>query len=46
MWPKKNKNRFVSGFFTKIAYFQVMNFNPVKVSTLYRYVSGKKKFDE
>jgi hypothetical protein len=25
----------VSGFFTKIAYFQVMNFIPVKVSTLY-----------
>jgi hypothetical protein len=25
----------VSGFFTKNAYFQVMNFIPVKVSTLY-----------
>jgi hypothetical protein len=25
----------VSGFFTKIAYFQVMNFIPVKVSILY-----------
>jgi hypothetical protein len=32
----KEKNRPISGFFTKIAYFQVMNFIPVKVSTLYR----------
>jgi hypothetical protein len=35
MWARKNKNRPVSGFFTKIAHFQVMNFIPVKVSTLY-----------
>jgi hypothetical protein len=35
MWARKNKNRPVSGSFTKIAYFQVMNFIPVKVSTLY-----------
>jgi hypothetical protein len=35
MWARKNKNRPISGFFTKIAYFQVMNFIPVKVSTLY-----------
>jgi hypothetical protein len=36
MWSKKiNKNRPVSGFFTKIALFQVMNFIPVIVSTLY-----------
>jgi hypothetical protein len=33
---KENKNRPVSGFFIKIAYVQVMNFIPVKVSTLYR----------
>jgi hypothetical protein len=35
MWVRKNKNRPVSGFFTKIANVQVMNFIPVKVSTLY-----------
>jgi hypothetical protein len=35
MWARKNKNWPVSIFFTKIAYFQVMNFIPVKVSTLY-----------
>jgi hypothetical protein len=35
MWARKNKNRPVSGFFAKIAYVQVMNFIPVKVSTLY-----------
>jgi hypothetical protein len=35
MWAGKNKNPPVSVFFTKIAYFQVMNFIPVKVSTLY-----------
>jgi hypothetical protein len=35
MWARKNKNRPISGFFTKIAYFQVLNFIPVKVSTLY-----------
>jgi hypothetical protein len=35
MWASKNKNRPVSGFFTKTAYVQVMNFIPVKVSTLY-----------
>jgi hypothetical protein len=34
MWATKNKNRPVSGFYTKIAYFQVVNFIPVKVSTL------------
>jgi hypothetical protein len=39
MWARKNKNRPVSGFFTKIAYFQVMNFIPVKVSTLYVWES-------
>jgi hypothetical protein len=39
MWARKNKNRPVSGFFTKIAYFQVMNFIPVKVSTLYSYIN-------
>jgi hypothetical protein len=31
----KTKNRPVSGFFTKITNVQVMNFIPVKVSTLY-----------
>jgi hypothetical protein len=36
MWARKNKNRPVSGFFTKIAYFQVINFIPVKVSILYK----------
>jgi hypothetical protein len=35
MWARKNKNRPVSGFFTKTAYVQIMNFIPVKVSTLY-----------
>jgi hypothetical protein len=35
MWARKNKNRPVSVFFTKIARVQVMNFIPVKVSTLY-----------
>jgi hypothetical protein len=35
MWARKNKNRPVSGFFTKTAYVQVMIFFPVKVSTLY-----------
>jgi hypothetical protein len=35
MLASKNKNRPLSGFFTKIAYVQVMNFIPVKVSTLY-----------
>jgi hypothetical protein len=35
MWASKNKNQPVSGFFTKTAYVQVMNFIPVKVSTLY-----------
>jgi hypothetical protein len=35
MWARKNKNLPVSGFFAKIAYFQVMNFIPAKVSTLY-----------
>jgi hypothetical protein len=35
MWARKNKNRPVSGFFTKIINVQVMNFIPVKVSTLY-----------
>jgi hypothetical protein len=35
MWARKNKNRPVSGFFTKTAYVQVINFIPVKVSTLY-----------
>jgi hypothetical protein len=39
---KENKNRPVSGFFTKITYVQVINFIPVKVSTLYYslYVGG------
>jgi hypothetical protein len=32
---EENKNRPVSGFFAKITYVQVMNFIPVKVSTLY-----------
>jgi hypothetical protein len=36
----KNKNRPVSGFFTKIAYFQVMNFIPVKLSSLYNKVNS------
>jgi hypothetical protein len=36
MWARKNTNRPVSGFFTKTAYVQVMNFIPVKVSTLYK----------
>jgi hypothetical protein len=41
----QTKNRPVSGFFTKIVYFQVMNFIPVNVSTLYniprdRYIAG------
>jgi hypothetical protein len=31
----KTKNRPVSGFFTKITNVQVINFIPVKVSTLY-----------
>jgi hypothetical protein len=35
MWARKNKNRSVSGFFTKIACVEVINFIPVKVSTLY-----------
>jgi hypothetical protein len=35
IWARKKKNRPVSGFFTKTAYVQVMNFIPVKVSTLY-----------
>jgi hypothetical protein len=35
MWARKSKNRPVSGFFTKFTYVQVMNFIPVKVSTLY-----------
>jgi hypothetical protein len=35
MWAGKNKNRPVSGLFTKTTYVQVMNFIPVKVSTLY-----------
>jgi hypothetical protein len=35
MWARKNKIRPISGFFTKMAYIQVMNFIPVKVSTLY-----------
>jgi hypothetical protein len=30
MWASKNKNRPVSGFFTKIPYVQVKNFIPVK----------------
>jgi hypothetical protein len=30
MWARKNKNRPISGFFTKTAYVQVMNFIPVK----------------
>jgi hypothetical protein len=34
IWARKNKNRSVSGFFAKIIYVQVMNFIPVKVSTL------------
>jgi hypothetical protein len=38
MWARKNKNSFVSGFFTKIVYDQVMNFIPVKVPTLYTYI--------
>jgi hypothetical protein len=33
---KEKKNRPVSGFFTQITDVQVMNFIPVKVSTLYR----------
>jgi hypothetical protein len=36
MWTGKNKNQPVSGFFTKIAYDEVMIFILVKVSTLYR----------
>jgi hypothetical protein len=40
MSARKNNNRPVSGFFTKIAYFQVMNFIPVKVSTLYIFSSS------
>jgi hypothetical protein len=32
---EKTKNPPVSGFFTKITNVQVMNFIPVKVSTLY-----------
>jgi hypothetical protein len=32
----KNKNRPVLAFFTKTVYVQVMNFIPVKVSTLYK----------
>jgi hypothetical protein len=36
MWARKNKNRPVSGFFTKTVYVHVMNFIPVKVSTLYK----------
>jgi hypothetical protein len=32
MWARNNKNRPVSGFFTKITYVQVINFIPVKVS--------------
>jgi hypothetical protein len=35
MWARKNKNRPVSGFFTKLTHVQVINFIPVKVSTLY-----------
>jgi hypothetical protein len=42
VWAGKNKNRPVSGFFTKITYVQVMNFIPVKVSTL--YIVGKFKY--
>jgi hypothetical protein len=38
MWAGKNKNRTVSGFFTKITNVQVMNFIPVKVSTLYSWI--------
>jgi hypothetical protein len=33
-WARKNKNRPVSGFFTTITYVQVINFIPVKVSTV------------
>jgi UDP-N-acetylglucosamine 2-epimerase len=35
MWARKNKDRPVSGFFTKTAHVQVTNFIPVKVFTLY-----------
>jgi hypothetical protein len=35
MWARKNKNRPISGFFTKTVYAQVTNFIPVRVSTLY-----------
>jgi hypothetical protein len=35
MWARNNKNRPVSGFFTKITYVQVIHFIPVKISTLY-----------
>jgi hypothetical protein len=35
MWARKNKNRPVSGFFIKMTDVQVINFIPVKVSTLY-----------
>jgi hypothetical protein len=40
MLAGKNKNRPASGFFTKIAHVQVVNFIPVKVSTL--YMGGQK----
>jgi hypothetical protein len=40
-WARKNKNRPVSGYFIKIAYFQVMNFIPVKVSSLYILIQYK-----
>jgi hypothetical protein len=43
MWARKNKNRPFSGFLTKIANVPVMNFIPVKVSTLYTGV-GRQKF--
>jgi hypothetical protein len=38
MWARKNKNRPISGFLIKIAHVQVINFIPVKVSTLYKCV--------
>jgi hypothetical protein len=34
VWAGKGENRPVSGFYAKVAYFQVVNFVPVGVSTL------------
>jgi hypothetical protein len=41
VWAGKDRDRPVSGFFARIIYVGVMNFIPVKVSTLYIHLLSK-----